>query len=233
MVEGRDDTNSIKRAVEAETIETHGFGIRRETWQLLERAYKTKGLIVFTDPDHAGEEIRRRVLEKFPDSKEAFLTQGAALKDGDIGVENASPEDIRAALSKARTKVVAAEMAGGHATASKLAGEKPAKIIDAEETSLALTDEESEGASAKKEEEKAGHSDGKANGRAFEQVPLFTAEDMNIACLTGVAEAAERRRQLGDRLGIGYGNAKSFLRKLNSYGITREEWETALRALDK
>ena len=31
VVEGRDDTNSIKRAVAAETIETHGFGIRRET----------------------------------------------------------------------------------------------------------------------------------------------------------------------------------------------------------
>ena len=54
IVEGRDDTNSIKRAVAAETIETHGFGIRRETWELIDKAYRTTGIIVFTDPDHAG-----------------------------------------------------------------------------------------------------------------------------------------------------------------------------------
>ena len=62
IVEGRDDTNSIKRAVAAETIETHGFGIRRETWELIDKAYWTTGIIVFTDPDHAGETIRKRIL---------------------------------------------------------------------------------------------------------------------------------------------------------------------------
>ena len=39
VVEGRDDTLAIKRAVEADTIETHGFGISEETWKLLEKAY--------------------------------------------------------------------------------------------------------------------------------------------------------------------------------------------------
>ncbi|MBR5489075.1 MAG: ribonuclease M5, partial [Firmicutes bacterium] len=39
VVEGRDDTAAIKRAVDANTIETHGFGIRKETWDLIEKAY--------------------------------------------------------------------------------------------------------------------------------------------------------------------------------------------------
>lgn len=105
VVEGRDDTNAINRAVGAVTIETHGFGISKETWERLEAAYKKEGLIIFTDPDHAGNEIRRRIKEKYPDAKEAFLTKSKAEKSGDIGIENASPNDIQEALKKARATV--------------------------------------------------------------------------------------------------------------------------------
>ena len=97
IVEGRDDTNSIKRAVIAETIETHGFGIRRQTWELIDKAYHTTGIIVFTDPDHAGETIRKRILDKYPDALEAFLDQESARDGDDIGIENAAPEAVREA----------------------------------------------------------------------------------------------------------------------------------------
>ena len=40
VVEGRDDTAAVKRAIDGLTIETHGFGIRRETWALIEKAYR-------------------------------------------------------------------------------------------------------------------------------------------------------------------------------------------------
>lgn len=102
VVEGRDDTQAVKRAVDCETIETHGFGIRSEVWKSLERAYKTKGLIILTDPDHAGDTIRKKIKERFPDSKEAFMPRSRADKNGDIGVENASPEAIREALEKVK-----------------------------------------------------------------------------------------------------------------------------------
>lgn len=102
VVEGRDDTAAIKRAVDAVTIETHGFGIRAEVWQRIEKAYRERGIIIFTDPDHAGNEIRRRLLARFPDAKEAFLAGADARKAGDIGIENGSPEAIRDALRKAR-----------------------------------------------------------------------------------------------------------------------------------
>lgn len=103
VVEGRDDTEAVKRAVDCETVETHGFGIRESVWKSLERAYRTKGLIIFTDPDHAGDTIRKKIKERFPDSKEAFLPRTKAAKDDDIGVENARPEDIREALSRVKT----------------------------------------------------------------------------------------------------------------------------------
>ena len=102
VVEGRDDTTAVKRSVDALTIETHGYGIRPETWELIAQAYEKTGIIVFTDPYHAGEQIRRRIIERFPNAKEAFLDKESAEKDGDIGIENASPEDIESALAKAQ-----------------------------------------------------------------------------------------------------------------------------------
>lgn len=104
VVEGRDDTAAIKRAVDATTIETHGFGMSDKMWEIMEKAYKTKGLIVFTDPDHGGREIRRKIMERFPDAKEAFLAPEKASKKGDVGIENAAPKDILEALEKVRKK---------------------------------------------------------------------------------------------------------------------------------
>ena len=102
IVEGRDDTINLKKAVDCFTIETHGFGIRRETWEAIEKAYRERGIIIFTDPDHSGEEIRRKLTEAFPDAGQAYIARKDALKKGDIGVENAEPEVIIEALKKAQ-----------------------------------------------------------------------------------------------------------------------------------
>ena len=104
VVEGRDDRSAVERAVEAPIIETHGFGISQQKWAELEDAYKRSGLIIFTDPDFSGLRIRESLLKRFPLSKQAFLAPEEAYKAGDIGIENAKPEAIRAALEKARAE---------------------------------------------------------------------------------------------------------------------------------
>ena len=35
VVEGRDDTAAVRKAVDGLIIETHGFGIKKETWELI------------------------------------------------------------------------------------------------------------------------------------------------------------------------------------------------------
>lgn len=170
VVEGRDDTAAIKRSVDALTIETHGYGIRPGTWDLIAKAYETTGIIIFTDPDHAGEQIRKRLLEKFPKAQEAFLERSDAEKDGDIGIENASPESIRSALKKARANEA-------------------------------------------------------------EKVADYTSDDMFRWGLSGADDASERRNELGRKLGVGFANSKTFLQRLNRFGIAREEIEKALRGL--
>ena len=56
----------------------------------------------------------------------------------------------------------------------------------------------------------------------------FTGADLIKAGVSGGDGASERRARMGARLGIGYANAKTFLKRLNHYGVTREEFELAL-----
>ncbi|SFT28616.1 ribonuclease M5 [Paenibacillus sp. BC26] len=104
VVEGKDDTVAIKRAVEAETIETGGSAIGEAVIRRVMLAQERRGVIIFTDPDHAGERIRKIVAQRVPGCKHAFLPQEEALYKGDIGVENASPEAIKRALANLRTE---------------------------------------------------------------------------------------------------------------------------------
>ncbi|HZG72816.1 MAG TPA: ribonuclease M5 [Chondromyces sp.] len=104
VVEGRDDTVTIKRAVDADTIETNGSAINKETLEKIKLAQKTRGVIVFTDPDFPGEKIRSIITQHVPDCKHAFLPKHQARHKGGkgIGVEHASPEAIREALKDAQ-----------------------------------------------------------------------------------------------------------------------------------
>ena len=171
IVEGRDDTINLKRAVDCFTIETHGFGIRRETWEQIEKAYSERGIIIFTDPDHSGEEIRRKLTERFPDAGQAYIARKDALKKGDVGVENAEPEVIAGALLRAR------DLMKRKAPLEEDISEKDA----------------------------------------------ITMNDLDELGLSGGEGSKELRKEAGKALGIGYANAKGFLRKLSGFGIKREE----------
>ncbi|WP_026477267.1 ribonuclease M5 [Alkaliphilus transvaalensis] len=170
VVEGRDDVTAVKRAVDAEMITTGGFALPPSVIKRIETAVKKRGVIIFTDPDFAGEKIRKTISSKVPGCKHAFLPREEATKNGDIGIENASPTSIIAALEKVRCQSI----------------EKRAE---------------------------------------------FSQKDLIVNGLIGDEGASEKRDQLGKVLGIGYGNAKQFLNRLNHYGVTREEFEAALNTL--
>ena len=102
VVEGKDDISKVKAAVDAEVISTHGFGYGMKLINILKSINKRCGIIIFTDPDYMGNKIRKDIQNHIPNAKHAFLPQNKANKNGNIGVENASLEDIRYAIDKAR-----------------------------------------------------------------------------------------------------------------------------------
>ena len=105
VVEGKNDVTAVKRAVDCECLITHGHGFLDELFDRLEEIQARRGIIVLTDPDYAGKKIRRRIQERIPQAKMAYLPRSAAIKGDDIGVENASVEAIREALKKARASL--------------------------------------------------------------------------------------------------------------------------------
>ena len=168
IVEGKADVAAINYAVEAECITTGGFHLTRRTLENISAAYKKRGIIILTDPESAGENIRNFLSKKFPQAKHAYIPRDEATANDDVGVEQASPESIRKALSKVRT---------------------------------------------------------------FEINPReeFTAAEMIQYKLAGGTDSSKLRDKVGAALGIGYGNVKTFVRRLNSYGVTREEFMEALK----
>lgn len=172
VVEGKMDVVAIDKAVEADCIITEGFNLKPQALDSIAKAYQKRGIIIMTDPDSAGERIRRFLTKRFPEAKHAFIPKEDATANNDIGIEQASPEAIRTALAKVRT-------------------------MDWEPTNN------------------------------------FTGADLLKAGISGSSAASEKRAKLGAVLGIGYANAKTFLQRLNHYGITRQEFQQAVAELEK
>ena len=170
VVEGKDDISAVKRAVDADLIATSGFGITASIMEKIKSASKMRGIIIFTDPDSSGEKIRKIIASRVPNCKHAFLPRDEAIKDGDIGIENATPESIREALKKVKTEI-------------------------------------------------------------FKSRDEFNIMDLVQNGLAECDNASLMRDKLGKVLGIGYGNAKQILSRLNRYGITRNEFDKALEKI--
>lgn len=102
VVEGKQDIAAVKRAVDAECIATEGFNLLPRTISRIADAYKKRGIIILTDPDSAGERIRKYLTQRFPEAKHAFVPKEQAFAHDDIGIEQASPAAIKAALEKVR-----------------------------------------------------------------------------------------------------------------------------------
>lgn len=172
VVEGKDDIANVKRAVDAEMLATNGLAFGNDLIDKLKVINERTGIIIFTDPDHAGKKIREKIAREIPTAKHAYIDRKKAIKKGDLGVENADPEVIIDALNNAKAETV-------------------------------------------------------------EKRDEFVMVDLVNNGLSVGKGAKENREKLGNILGIGYYNSKQLLSKLNSFGISREEFEKAVEKLWK
>ena len=113
VVEGVYDKNTLLQVVEATVIETHGFGLFKNTdlKSLLARLAAARGLIVLTDSDGAGFVIRNHLRGILPAGqvKHAYIPdcpgkerrKRAPGAEGKLGVEGMRPEVLLEALSQA------------------------------------------------------------------------------------------------------------------------------------
>ncbi|CAB3389230.1 ribonuclease M5 [Kyrpidia sp.] len=169
VVEGWRDKAAVDRAVKADVVVTGGMAVSRELIGFLRKVVAERGVIILTDPDAMGERIRKRIADRVPGCKHAFIPPEEATDGSDIGIEHASPSAIDRALARVRTEV-------------------PAKAW------------------------------------------RITWSDMMEAGLVGAPGASVRRAKVARDLGVGYGNAKSFWKRLNVLGVDPEEFRAAVRS---
>jgi ribonuclease M5 len=172
VVEGKDDVSAVKAAVDAEVITTGGLGLGSKKLDLIKKASESRGVIILTDPDFPGKKIRNIVSENLSNVKHAYICRKDALKNGNVGVENASPEIIIQALKSAR----------------------------------AVT---------------------------FSEVNIFSQNDLLMNGLSGHPNSSKKRELLGDFLMIGHCSGKQLLKRLNAYGISRDDFDKALELTDE
>ena len=172
VVEGKDDISKVKSAFDCDVIATNGTHFSKNLLKKLKEANEKCGIIVFTDPDYAGEKIRKNINRVVPNCKNAFLSRSLALKGDNIGVENANDKAILEALKNV-------------ITASQ-------NIED-----------------------------------------RFNISDLIDNGFVSGSNAKERRIMLGDMLKIGYYNAKQLLKALNSFNISREQFNAAVKKINK
>ena len=113
VVEGKYDQNTLSQLVDATIFQTRGFGVMHDKalLELLRKAAKTTGLIIFTDSDGAGFVIRnflKGALPKegvfhayIPDIPGKEKRKRAPGKEGLLGVEGMTKEILLEALENA------------------------------------------------------------------------------------------------------------------------------------
>ena len=100
VVEGKNDAHAVRQALgEVDIIWTEGYGLTKKKLDYIAEMANRQGVIVFTDPDTVGEQIRNRIRTYVPLAKHIYITRKAATKQGDIGVENAEPHEIHRAFA--------------------------------------------------------------------------------------------------------------------------------------
>ncbi|WP_069366808.1 ribonuclease M5 [Salisediminibacterium beveridgei] len=177
VVEGKNDTLTLKRWFDCDTIETNGSAIPEVILERIALALERRGVIVFTDPDFPGEKVRKVIDQEVPGCAHAFLPKADATdhKKRKVGIEHAGFAALKAALNAARSSTM----------------ELPAD---------------------------------------FDPVPFSRL--MEAGLIAG-ADAKKRREQVGELLGIGYNNSKQLVKRLEQFRISVEEFEVAMKQLEK
>lgn len=177
VVEGKNDTLTLKRWFDCDTIETNGSAIPEVILERIALALERRGVIVFTDPDFPGEKVRKIIDQEIPGCAHAFLPKADAIdhQKRKVGIEHAGYDALRTALNAARNS--------------------------AQEVSKDFR-------------------------------PVTYAQLMEAGLIAG-QDARKRREQVGELLGIGYNNSKQLVKRLEQFRISNEEFEEAMKQLEK
>lgn len=98
VVEGKSDVAFLQNYIDAEFVITNGSDVPESTISYLKEASKAKTIIVLTDPDFPGKQIRTKLDENIPNLKHCFINKENAIKNGKVGVAEANINEVLESL---------------------------------------------------------------------------------------------------------------------------------------
>ena len=119
VVEGKDDTERVKSAVDCDTIETNGSAIDTYTLEVIQHAQQTRGVIVLTDPDFPGDKIRNTIK----DIQEALMHVSSPLEEAKETIDKSVLIDLGLIIGKDaryRRNILGRKLHIGHSNGKQL-----------------------------------------------------------------------------------------------------------------
>lgn len=101
VVEGRSDESKLKQIYpDIKVVITNGSAIDQDALKMLLELQNTHDIVLFLDPDYAGERIRKILDQKLNKAEHAFLEKKDAYSKSrkKIGIEHATKQTIVEAL---------------------------------------------------------------------------------------------------------------------------------------
>ncbi len=98
VVEGKSDVAFLSNFIDADFVTTNGSALSKETLRYLETVAKQRDIIVLTDPDYPGLQIRARIQEQIPQVYHAYVRKEQSIRKHKVGVAESNQEEVFRAL---------------------------------------------------------------------------------------------------------------------------------------
>lgn len=163
IVEGKTDIDFLSSFIDAPIYSVNGSAIEDKDFEFINEALKNNKVIVLTDPDFPGLQIRNKINGHCKGVYNAYVRKEVSIKGGKVGVAESTKEEVLNALKEA---------------------------VKFEETN-------SKGS--------------------------ITTADLYELKLLGDDNSSYLRKEVSEKLHLGFSNSKSFLKKVNLLGISKEK----------
>lgn len=100
VVEGKSDVAFLTNFLDADFVTTNGSALSKETLRYLQTIAKQRDIIILTDPDFPGLQIRARIEEQIPQVYHAYVRKENAIRHHKVGVAESSRDEVLRALER-------------------------------------------------------------------------------------------------------------------------------------
>lgn len=98
VVEGKTDIDFLSSFIEASFYSVNGSSVSQENYDFINEYLKKGEVIVLTDPDFPGKQIRTKIKEHCNGVSEAFIKKETSIKNNKVGVAEGNKEEILESL---------------------------------------------------------------------------------------------------------------------------------------